>query len=90
LPGHFPGDPVVPGVVLLDEILDAVYREFAAPADAAVVTIRSAKFLRPVQPGEDLNIELRAGDEAVVNFICRVGNETAVKGSLLLNRPGQQ
>ncbi|WP_426955908.1 hypothetical protein [Muricoccus radiodurans] len=55
LPGHFPGRPVVPGVVLLDAVLEAARGAgFGEP-----VGLASAKFLRPVGPEEVVDIALR-------------------------------
>ncbi len=84
LAGHFPGNPVVPDVVLLDEILDAVRDELGVAVEGGGVTIRAAKFLRPVRPGERLQIKLSRGEDAAVRFVCSVANETAVNGSLTL------
>jgi acyl-coenzyme A synthetase/AMP-(fatty) acid ligase len=53
LPGHFPGDPIVPGAVLLDEILDALTGELGSCAEFAAVTIRSAKLMRRVRRCDD-------------------------------------
>ncbi len=56
LPGHFPGRPVVPGVVLLGRVLDAAERWTGrAPAPLALPQV---KFLRPLLPGERAEIEL--------------------------------
>ena len=52
LEGHFPGAPVLPGVVLLDEMLRVL--ELARPGERCAWRIGSAKFLRPVRPGETL------------------------------------
>jgi 3-hydroxymyristoyl/3-hydroxydecanoyl-(acyl carrier protein) dehydratase len=52
--GHFPGAPIVPGVVLLDEAMHAV--EAASGLCLAPGQIIAAKFLRPVGPGEALVI----------------------------------
>jgi 3-hydroxymyristoyl/3-hydroxydecanoyl-(acyl carrier protein) dehydratase len=58
--GHFPGRPVLPGVVLLAEVLEAI---LAAPALAGALgpmpTMTAAKFLSPVGPGSELAIQLR-------------------------------
>ena len=72
LAGHFPGQPIVPGVLLLDEVLHAI--------DAAAAwRIASLKFHRIVraeealrlecsrQPGGGLRIELRADDALVMS-----------------------
>jgi 3-hydroxyacyl-[acyl-carrier-protein] dehydratase len=48
--GHFPGTPIVPGVLLLDAALHAL----GGQAGRDVTGIASAKFLRPVGPGEVL------------------------------------
>lgn len=55
LPGHFPGQPVVPGVVVLDRVLEAIERE-AGPLPA--LAIPQAKFVQPLLPGEPARIEL--------------------------------
>jgi 3-hydroxyacyl-[acyl-carrier-protein] dehydratase len=49
LPGHFPGEPIVPGVVLLNEVLSAI---------PGRVHIPSAKFHAPLLPGEEFAIRI--------------------------------
>ena len=51
-PGHFPGRPIVPGVVLLDRAM--LFACELCKIDAARWQIGNAKFLSPVGPGEEL------------------------------------
>jgi len=53
LPGHFPGRPMVPGVVLLDRIMVAA-EAYLSERDGGRWRIGQAptvKFLRPLPPG---------------------------------------
>jgi 3-hydroxyacyl-[acyl-carrier-protein] dehydratase len=54
--GHFPGQPILPGVVLLAEALGAIEAATGNPPHAW--TISSAKFLQPVEPGTSLTLAL--------------------------------
>lgn len=56
LAGHFPGHPVVPGVLLLTELLQAVEQRLHWPANT--VTVTSVKFLRFLFPGEPFTLLL--------------------------------
>ena len=60
--GHFPGQPMLPGVALLAEVLEAALR---VPALAACIGIEPhlavVKFLAPVGPGTTLAIDFRLG-----------------------------
>ena len=53
--GHFPGHPIVPGVMLLDAAIHAI--SAARPGAAGLACqVSSAKFLSPVAPGEALTV----------------------------------
>ncbi len=55
LPGHFPGQPVVPGVVILDAVLEALEQQ-AGPL--AATRWPQVKFLQPMLPGQSARITL--------------------------------
>ena len=55
LPGHFPGAPIVPGVVLLDRVLAAIE---ATHGIAGPLRLPQVKFLRPLLPGERAEVEI--------------------------------
>ena len=57
LPGHFPGRPLVPGVLLLDRVLEAI--EARNPALGAL-RLPQVKFLQPLLPGEEARVELES------------------------------
>jgi 3-hydroxyacyl-[acyl-carrier-protein] dehydratase len=81
LPGHFPGAPIVPGVVILDEVLAALteWRE-----DSHVTVISIVKFLMPLKPGEPFTICLVASEHAEdqVAFRCHVEERLVAEGRL--------
>ena len=61
LPGHFPGRPIVPGVVVLDHVIAAIE---AREGPLGALRLPQVKFVQPLLPGEraDIAIEAVAGD----------------------------
>ena len=78
--GHFPGRPIVPGVVLLAEAIAAI----AAASGRAPErwTIANAKFLHPVAPGTPLTLAHEAGAGGGVRFEIRAGGRVVASGAL--------
>lgn len=67
--GHFPGRPIVPGVLLLDAAVYAVQQALAADGGAAATCqVNSAKFLSPVSPGEMLTLSWSATGTGQLRF----------------------
>jgi 3-hydroxymyristoyl/3-hydroxydecanoyl-(acyl carrier protein) dehydratase len=80
LAGHFPGHPVVPGVVMLGEIMNAI-REMAKEK-IEFVGMPSAKFMSPLAPGEPLTITLDQQGDGATQFTCTTGSRLIASGSL--------
>jgi 3-hydroxyacyl-[acyl-carrier-protein] dehydratase len=79
LQGHFPGQPVVPGVVLLDHVI-RLLQEYRL--GARVGTLPIAKFLQPLLPEQSFLISLEFGSSTQARFTCRAGSNVLASGSL--------
>ncbi len=92
--GHFPGQPVMPGVLILESLAQAagILLLKTAPDPRAieirVVGFDDTKFRRPVVPGDQLRLEVwlvhRRGDLVRFRGEVRVGDARAAEARLLL------
>lgn len=80
VPGHFPGNPIIPGAVLLDEALRAAGAGLGVSLSSC--RIKSAKFLAPVRPGDRVVITFDRSGTGVIRFTCEVGGRTVLKGEV--------
>ncbi|MEQ1627427.1 MAG: hypothetical protein ABL965_08535 [Nitrospira sp.] len=85
LPGHFPGHPVVPGVLVMDEVIETL-REYYGQA-LIVTGLPSVKLSSLLLPGERLTIEIVQEDSATAAFTCRVGYRIVAAGSIRFRLP---
>ena len=82
LPGHFPGDPIVPGVLILARVMKAAVMVYGAPVHA----VRVVKFQARLQANERFTIVLQPGSEDAVKFQVMRGEAVISDGVLQLNR----
>lgn len=82
LAGHFPGHPVVPGVVLLSYVWDAIQRRAEQPS--ACGGWPSVKFLAPLLPGETFTVEVEFTAGTSAKFTCKTAQRTIAQGSARL------
>jgi 3-hydroxyacyl-[acyl-carrier-protein] dehydratase len=78
--GHFPAFPVLPGAILLDEILKAI--ELARGIDLRSWHISSAKFLDTVRPRDRLVLEHDAPAPGLIHFTIRIDDRKVASGTL--------
>lgn len=79
--GHFPGRPIVPGVVLLDEAVQALEAEFALPPTCW--KLASAKFLSPVGPGDVVTLSWQdPAASGAIAFRLACGERAVASGTL--------
>jgi len=67
--GHFPGLPILPGVVLLDAALHAL--AVRQDKQDTAWQLKSVKFHSPVQPGESLTLQYAESPSGGLRFEIR-------------------
>jgi len=80
--GHFPGRPILPGVVLLDEAIRLASAARHPPP--AIRGLASAKFLRPVAPGSELVFRYGEPGATSLRFDILHDGQTVATGSFTL------
>lgn len=77
LPGHFPGSPLVPGVILLEQVALAL-REWRGERLSRVL---EAKFVAPLWPAQQAQVALSEANSRV-RFEIRRGDDLLARGSI--------
>lgn len=78
--GHFPGTPVLPGVVLLDEAIRTI--ELAAGGEPRCWRLASVKFLKAIGPGESLVLEQERLASGTIRFTILCAAQAVAIGAL--------
>lgn len=76
--GHFPGHPVMPGVLILELMaqtagaISLLAGKFTSPTIVYLMTIDGAKFRKPVVPGDQMKIYVRKVKRRgnILRFAC--------------------
>jgi 3-hydroxymyristoyl/3-hydroxydecanoyl-(acyl carrier protein) dehydratase len=87
--GHFPGNPILPGVLSLEclsQVAEALARRLSGDAECAVSEIRQVRFLQPVLPGDTLTVEAVVAEAQPGGglFTCQIRSEGTVKATGVL------
>lgn len=81
LPGHFPGRPIVPGVMILDLLVEEWRaREPAMPLRG----LRKVKFLNMLAPGEPFTVDWGEIRNGKLSFTARSGDKSLATGQFVL------
>ena len=78
LSGHFPGNPIVPGVVLLGEILESICQSLGHPLRISNVPV--VKFHSLLRPNELVHLHFDLLPAHVITFSCQVGTRRIASG----------
>ena len=84
--GHFPGSPVMPGVLIIEAMAQAggvlLFQEVPDREKKLLyfVAIDEARFRRPVVPGEQLRVEVTVVSWR--NNFCKLAGKATVNGEL--------
>lgn len=83
LKGHFPNNPVIPGVIILDEIINIIK---TIKPEFTVNSIPMVKFIHPILPEQKIIVEIIEKAETTISFNCLHNNTKLVTGQLALMR----
>lgn len=62
--GHFPGEPILPGMALIHLVWQAIVRDAGTRREEIRLdTLKRVRFTQPVRPGENLSV-LISGDQS--------------------------
>lgn len=81
LKGHFPNNPIVPGVVILDEVIHIIK---TIKPDFIIKTIPTVKFTQPLLAEQNVHVEIKQKTDTAISFSCSHNDIKIASGQLTL------
>jgi len=84
--GHFPGEPILPGVALLGMVFDAIKQ--ACGKNFIISGVKRVKFKQIIKPGDKIQIIAREknGDNSLYTFQVMVDSHIACNGIITVEQ----
>jgi 3-hydroxymyristoyl/3-hydroxydecanoyl-(acyl carrier protein) dehydratase len=79
--GHFPGNPIIPGALLLAEVLRCI--EQAEGTAFISCNVKAAKFQHPARPGDRVDIDYARSAQGTIEFQCAVAGTRVLTGAFV-------
>lgn len=97
IPGHFPGEPIMPGVLIGEALAQVAALVFLSESpDRAgqavyLVGMDKMRFRKPVRPGDDLVLDVKVTDKRrrmwFFDAVATVGGQRVADGQFLATVP---
>lgn len=87
--GHFPGDPILPGVAQLEMVFDAIQE--SSDKTLKKFAVRKVRFKQIIRPNDPIRIVVRpqGGSPATFSFRVMVKGQVACSGVMVTGESGQ-
>lgn len=92
-PGHFPGNPIMPGVLIIEALAQAAAMSAARPKPTEekwtfyILGVDKARFRKPVIPGDQLILDVKCIKDRGTTFVfetkASVGGQLATEAEIL-------
>ncbi|EEJ72822.1 FabA-like domain protein [Lactobacillus ultunensis DSM 16047] len=83
--GHFPGNPVMPGVLIIQTGIEAVQVLNGAKWHGKLSEIKKARFRKMVKPGDQLEIKISKKDSEIYEAKAMLNDDVACSVELLFS-----
>jgi len=85
--GHFPGEPILPGIALISSVWEAIVRKAAGEGrEVRLCALKRVRFTKPVRPGENLLITIESssdGEDVLYSFKINDKEDVVCSGLIL-------
>ncbi|QTA80042.1 Beta-hydroxydecanoyl thiol ester dehydrase domain-containing protein, FabA/FabZ [Desulfonema limicola] len=85
--GHFPGDPILPGIAQLALVMDSLHQAFKTKI--RISGLKRVRFRQIIRPGDPLkiNIKKNKGNAQSYSFKIMTKDEIACAGTIIIEKP---